>query len=366
MPADILVSVVMSVFNGEQFLAEAVDSILNQSFSDFEFILIDDGSADRSGAILDSYQQKDSRLRVYHQDNAGRVVSLNRGCSIARGKYIARMDQDDIAVRDRLMWQLDFMEKHPEVAVLGGAVEFIDASERTFFVSRYPVGDHEIKSVLGRYCPVWHPTVLMRRDVFISVDGYRAFGRDAEDYDLWLRIAERSQLANLKAVLLKYRIHGGQESWRNFKQQTLSALAAQTAAASRRNGNPDPLISVGQITASFLATLGVSEAAQQRALTATYLTWIRIMSLMGDRSAVLNLWMELLRSSRREYLDRRTVADGRLAVAGIYWKQRRFMRSLLAAGHAVITRPMILGRPLKLLWRWRRKALKAQDSLGTA
>jgi hypothetical protein len=166
--------------------------------------------------------------------------------------------------------------------------------------------------------------------------------------------------------LLKYRIHGGQESWRNFKQQTLSALAAQTAAASRRNGNPDPLISVGQITASFLATLGVSEAAQQRALTATYLTWIRIMSLMGDRSAVLNLWMELLRSSRREYLDRRTVADGRLAVAGIYWKQRRFMRSLLAAGHAVITRPMILGRPLKLLWRWRRKALKAQDSLGTA
>jgi GT2 family glycosyltransferase len=356
----------MSVFNGERFLAEAVDSVLNQSFLDFEFIVIDDGSTDGSGGILDSYQERDSRLRVYHQDNKGRVESLNWGCSIARGKYIARMDADDISIRDRLMWQVDFMEEHPEVGVLGGAVEFIDASERTFFISRYPVGDKEIQVALREYCAIWHPTVLMRREIFASTDGYRAFGLDAEDYDLWLRIAERSQIANLKPVLLKYRIHANQVSGSNSKQQRLSALAAQAAAASRRNGNPDPLIPGVQITPSFLVSLGVSEATQQRAVAATYEMWIRIMSLMGDRPAVLNLRIELLRSCRSEYLDRRVVADARIAVAEVHWRQRRFLRSFVAIGHAVITRPMILGRPLRLLWRRLKKAPNVQEDLDSA
>src|ERR1700735_3442488 len=99
------VSVVMRVFNGEQYLAEAVESILGQSFDDFEFIVINDGSTDHSAAILESYMNKDTRLRVYHQDNKGIVEALNLGCAIARGKYIARTDADDIAIGDRLMRQ---------------------------------------------------------------------------------------------------------------------------------------------------------------------------------------------------------------------------------------------------------------------
>ena len=112
-----IVSVVMSVYNGERFLREAVGSILDQSFRKFEFIVINDGSTDFTGAMLDSYQEQDLRMHVYHQENRGLVESLNRGCALAQGKYIARMDADDISVINRLMWQVEFMEKHPEVTV---------------------------------------------------------------------------------------------------------------------------------------------------------------------------------------------------------------------------------------------------------
>jgi hypothetical protein len=104
----------------------------------------------------------------------------------------------------------------------------------------------------------------------------------------------------------------------------------------------------------------VSEAAQQRAQTNGYLIFIRNMSLTGERSAVLNLWVEMIRASRLEYIERRVLADARLAVAELYWNQDRYLASLLAAGHAVIMRPMILGRPLKLLWRWLQRARKIQ------
>lgn len=349
----------MTVFNGERFLAEAFDSILGQSFRDFEFIVINDGSTDGSDSIVDSYRKKDSRLRVFHQGNRGLVESLNRGCSIAQGTYIARMDADDIAVRDRLLWQVDFMERNPQVAVLGGAVEFIDASGRALGISRYPTEDREIKSALGESCAMWHPTVFMRKDVFLAIGGYRASFPDAEDYDLWLRIAERSKLANLEAVVLKYRLHPSQVSQRKLEQQAFSHLAAQVSAGSRRNGNPDPFISVREITPAVLSALGVSEVARQRARIRGYRRRIYSMSLVGERSAVMNLSMELLRSCPLKYIERRAIADARLAVAEFHWSQNRYLHSLLAASHAAITRPMILGRPPRMLWRWLRKALIA-------
>src|SRR5262245_27130869 len=158
-----IVSVVMSVLNGEPFLREAVESILGQTFGDFEFIVIDDGSTDASADILDSYQRNDARVRVYHQENKGLVESLNRGCGLARGKYIARMDADDIATKERLMWQVEFVEKHPEVGVVGGAIEVINASGKSSVTHRYPLKNSDIYQALLRGdCPLVHPTVVMR------------------------------------------------------------------------------------------------------------------------------------------------------------------------------------------------------------
>jgi hypothetical protein len=341
------VSVVMSVHNGERFLREAVESIIGQSFRNFEFIIIDDGSTDDSGSILDRYEKNDQRVKVIHQKNEGLISSLNRGCILARGKYIARIDADDVAVPDRLLWQVDFMEKHPEVGVLGGAVELIDAVGTPLGICRNLLDDREIRSALPE-CPFWHTTVVMRRDVFIAVGGYRKLFVDAEDHDLWLRLAERVRLANMNSVLVRYRVHPNQVSVRRCKQQTLSFLAAQAAALARSKGMPEPFESVGEVTPVLLARLGVSESKQQTALGSIYLWRIRHMLMGNDSSAVvLHLLDELLHSPDLKYAERWVVADLFLLSATVHWRQGKLLRSIVNAGQAVITRPAVLGRPFK-------------------
>jgi glycosyltransferase involved in cell wall biosynthesis len=358
------VSVVMSVFNGRQFLREAMESILDQSFREFEFIVIDDGSTDGSGAVLDSYQRSDPRVRILHQENRGLIESLNRGCRLARCEYIARMDADDIAIRDRLRWQVDFMEKHPEVGVLGGAVEFINAVGKSTHVCFTPTEDSEIKSSLLRDCVIVHPTVLMRKDAFELAGGYRRVVVEAEDYDLWLRIADCFQLANLGTVVLKYRHHPFQISVRNRRQQALSSLAAQTAVMARRNGEPDPLDSVEEITPAVLVRLGVSEAVQQANLCRICLGRIGSMYDAGEYSSALNLTTEILRSPDWRHAEKWVIADLYLFAARLYWREGKLWRSIFATGYAIITRPITLGRPFKALLRWLRP-LFAQPRTGT-
>ena len=352
------VSVVMSAYNGECFLREAVESILDQSFRDFEFIVINDGSTDGSAAMLDSYQRNDPRVRVYHQENSGLVESLNRGCKLARGKYIARMDADDIALRNRLMYQVEFMEKHPEVGVVGGAIEVINASGKSLQPDRHPCEDHEINQALLRGdTPLVHPTVLMRKDALVSVGGYRKVVLDSEDYDLWLRIADHWKLANLDVPVLKYRRHLGQVSVRKFKQEALSNLAARAAAVSRRSGKPDLLDSVEDITPKVFAELGVSESLQVAAVARGYLICAGSMCDSAEYSFASGLLDEMLHFFDWRLVGKHIVSDFRLLRARIYWSQRRFGRSILTVSHAVLARPVILGRPLKPLMNRIRRSM---------
>ena len=345
---DPVVSVVMSVHNGERFLREAVESILGQSFRDFEFITIDDGSTDCTAAILSSYQRNDPRVRVYHQENRGLIESLNRGCGVARGKYIARMDADDVAVRDRLMRQVDFMETHREIAVLGGAVEVINAAGESLATYRNPAKDDEIKSeLLQGGCPLWHPAVLMRSHVFRSVGGYRRNVVDAEDLDLWLRIADHYQLGNLEAIVLRYRRHDAQVSVRKFKQQVFSNLAARIATSARRSGKPDPLDAVGKITPTVLAALGATDARQQAALAKGYLICIRSMYEAREYAIARTLVSEARRSAIWDHADNPVTADFYLIAARLYWQQRRLITSIVMLSQAMVTRPRVLARRLK-------------------
>jgi cellulose synthase/poly-beta-1,6-N-acetylglucosamine synthase-like glycosyltransferase len=345
-----VVSVVMSVLNGELFLSEAVESILAQSFTDFEFIIINDGSTDETATLLDRYQKSDFRVRVYHQQHNGLVESLNRGCAFAQGKYIARMDADDIALKDRLLSQVDFMEKHPDVVVLGGAVEFIDTEgEALGVVSTNPISDHQIRAALVSGCPFWHPTVLIRRDALHSVGGYRKKFIDAEDCDLWLRMADHAQLANLASVVLKYRCHPSQVSVRKCHQQALSTLAAHAVANARRRGESDPLEFATEITPDVLSAIGVSTHSQAAALAHRYLWGIRNMCETGQDSRAVELFSEMSRASVWKYAARRVISDLHLLAAGLYWRQGRIARSALAAAQAVLKRPVILARPVKRL-----------------
>lgn len=335
---------------------EAVESILNQSVADFEFIIIDDGSSDGTPAILAYYEKSDGRVRSFRQENRGLIESLNRGCALARGKYIARMDADDIAIRDRLARQVAFMENNPEVGVLGGAVNIIDAAGKSLSISANPTGDGQIRSILFSECPFWHPTVVMRKEAFVAVGGYRKNMVDAEDYDLWLRIADHFGLDNLKAVVLQYRLHPFQVTVRKCRQVALSSLAARAAAVVRRKGESDPFDIIAEITPVVLAGLGVDDDTQDAAVASRYLWGIRSMYNTRQYSAALNVLDEMLRSSDWQGAETRVLADVRLLAAQLYWHEGRLAKSILTAGHAIITRPIMLGRPFKQVLRSLRPA----------
>lgn len=344
-----VVSVVMVVCNVERFLAEAIESILGQTFSEFEFIIVDFGSTDRSKSIVSSYAGNDHRIKLHEILNCGLAEARNAGCFLAQGEYIAIMDADDISLPERLMWEVEFMEKHPEVGLLGGAREWIDATGRSLFINGDPTEDDAIRAALAVRCALSQPTVLIRSEAFAFVGGYRAAFAPAEDYDLWLRITEHFQCANLKQVVLKYRVHPHQVSMTKHRQQTLCVLAARASSSSRRTGKPDPMDSVEEVTPALLARLGVSAAMLQTALASDCREWIRNMCLASEYSVALQAAVEILQSPDLEHAERRPIADLWLATAWLHWRQKGFLNSLLALARAVITRPVVVGRPLKQL-----------------
>jgi len=201
------VSVILPVYNGEKTVERAINSILHQTYSNFEFIIINDGSTDRTLDILSSL--RDNRIRFLHQENRGLVVSLNRGVQEAVGKYIARMDADDVALPERFERQVDFMERNPSVGVLGTAAKVIysDGTER---IRKRPLDTSAIKKNIVKICPFCHSSVMIRKKVFGKVGLYDS-SKDGskkllvEDYDLWVRvIAAGYDLANLPDVLMTY------------------------------------------------------------------------------------------------------------------------------------------------------------------
>lgn len=202
------ISVIMPVYNGEKFLKEAIDSILNQTFKDFEFIIINDGSTDNSKSIISGFD--DQRIKYYeNESNLGIVETLNKAVELSNGIYIARQDQDDVSIPYRFEKQFEFMENNPEIAVSGSYISMFGSSQNVIW--NYPVLHEDILCNLLFSVVINHPTVMMRRSVILENDfRYAPLFNGAEDYDLWVRIAKRHKIANIPEVLLFYRIHPNQ------------------------------------------------------------------------------------------------------------------------------------------------------------
>jgi glycosyltransferase involved in cell wall biosynthesis len=198
------VSVLMPAYNAERYLEYAVRSILQQKFRDFELIIVDDGSTDRTPNILSDFAKKDLRVRVTkNESNLGIVQALNKGLAMCRGEYVARMDADDIATHDRLLKQIGIIEKDPEISVLGASVCYIDAKGQELNVVRECRTD---KSLLSAN-PLLHPTVVIRKKVLDKIGGrYEEKYRYAEDYFLWLKLSKQGKLHAIPDIVLKYRI----------------------------------------------------------------------------------------------------------------------------------------------------------------
>jgi glycosyltransferase involved in cell wall biosynthesis len=229
------ISVLMSVYNSARYLAEAVDSILNQSFGDFEFLILDDGSQDNSVTILQAYAAQDPRIRLTLRENRGITKSLNELIAQARGELVARMDADDIALPERFAQQVAFLQQHPEVICLGGALDWIDANSQHIGHCPMPQSDSELqRQMLGGVSLLHHPTAMLRRSALLQVGGYDETMQTSADLDLWLRLGELGELANLPNTVLQYRLHPGSITHAKQSRQAADALAACQRAWKRR------------------------------------------------------------------------------------------------------------------------------------
>lgn len=211
----------MAVYNCERYVKYAIESMLNQSFSDFEFIIINDASTDKTGQIIESF--KDSRIvYVRNKENIGQTGSLNNGIKMSRGFYIARMDADDISLPDRLLQQVEFLEKNKDIGVVGSWHQEINVNNKVIRRLRFPTFPN-IKArlillrLVGMPC-LSHPTVMIRSKVLNDIGLYNEKYRISQDYDLWLRVSRKYSIENISKILLSYRVHKASLCRRDLKK----------------------------------------------------------------------------------------------------------------------------------------------------
>lgn len=241
------ISVAMSVYNGERFLAAAIESVLAQTFADFEFLILDDGSRDASRAIAAHYAARDPRIRLIARENRGLIASLNHLLGLARAPLVARMDADDVCLPERFARQAAFLAARPDVGVLGTWTEDIDENDATYPLDTpdHPIDHGQFVAAVDAGAPLLcHPAVMYRRDLVLAQGGYHPAFRHCEDLDLWLRLASVTQIANLPERLLRYRHYSQQVSSRHATEQQVNAAICRIAYAERKAGRADPTASL--------------------------------------------------------------------------------------------------------------------------
>jgi GT2 family glycosyltransferase len=231
----------MPVHNAEAVVADAIESILKQTLSDFEFIVIDDGSTDDSGSILRRHAGQDNRIKLYSQPRSGLIASLNKHCRLARARYIARMDADDISLPTRLEEQFGFLETHPEIGVLGTWIRDVDRQRKPIIEWPVPADPAVVRWFLFFGNCIAHPSVMMRKDLLERLDYYRPEAVYVEDYDLWIRAAEVTDIANIPEVLVEYRVSEESVSAQNFSVQEKHARRLRTELIGRFVSGSDPM-----------------------------------------------------------------------------------------------------------------------------
>jgi len=212
------ISVVMPIYNAERYVAQAIESILSQTFRDFEFIIVDDGSGDASLEIARHYADHDDRIQIVSRSNTGILGALQDGVELSKGKFIARMDADDVSRAVRFQKQLDFLKTNPECVVVGSNVLMIDPEGSPICIDSVPGQHNEIITLMMKgKVVIKHPTAMIRGEDLRAVGGYHEY--PAEDYDLWWRLSQRGKLAILSDVLLEKREHFGSFTLRNRRSQ---------------------------------------------------------------------------------------------------------------------------------------------------
>ena len=237
-----LISVIMPAYNAEKYIGEAIESILNQTLKDFELIIINDASTDSTGNIIKSYAEKDSRIVVLvNENNLNIAGSLNRGISVAKGTFIARMDADDIALPERLEMQAKVMSENPQVAVVGNDIQLINESGVVIGYRHYPTDSKSLKRVIFRYSPFAHPTVLIRAACIKEVGDYDKTKSPSEDVDMWFRLGMKYDFKSIPKGLLKYRVFLNSTSNKSLRRVELLTFKMRLNAVAKLGYSVGPV-----------------------------------------------------------------------------------------------------------------------------
>lgn len=232
------VSVVMAVYNGMPYLPQAIDSILGQTLTDFEFIIINDCSTDQTPQVLASYQ--DARLRVVNlEKNGGQTAALNLGLRLASAPYIARQDADDVSKPERLAQQIEFLNANPAYLLIGTAGDLIDDVGNITGQVIHPTSYEAVLATFQNDNCLFHGSVMFRREVLETIGYYREGFRNSQDFDYWLRIAEVGKMLNLPEPLYQYRLHEGQMTFTSYYRMKAEWQLALKLAEVRKNGQAD-------------------------------------------------------------------------------------------------------------------------------
>lgn len=243
------ISVIMPVWNSQQYLTEAVESVLAQTFKDFELIALDDGSTDTSLEILQKFENQDSRIRVISGEHQGYSPLLNKGLSLAQGEYIARMDSDDVCLPNRFEEQVHFLNKNPDYVAVGSQAIRIDPEGDAIAQMEFPTDHNTIdQSQIAGRGKIMHPASMIRTEALLKINGYRPEFEPGEDFDLFIRLAEVGKLANLSQPLLKYRTHLKNVTvTRKEKHCEVKQEALRQAYQRRGLNEPIPTISINDV-----------------------------------------------------------------------------------------------------------------------
>lgn len=247
------VSVILSAYNGKQYLPKAINSILSQTYRDFEFLIVNDGSTDETGKIMEEFAKQDARIRVItNEKNLGLTKSLNIALRQAQGVYVARMDADDVALSERLEKQVSFLDVHPEIGMVGTAFEWIDENGKIIGQKEVVTEPEELRSLLIQTNPFLHGSIMIRKEILDRAGWYDERYKKAQDYDLWLRLSQTCKFANLPDVLMQKRMTRNMISYKSEREQIRYALRARWNALKRGDY---PIWCMIYLLKPFLATI---------------------------------------------------------------------------------------------------------------
>jgi glycosyltransferase involved in cell wall biosynthesis len=346
------VSVVLPVRNGIRFLPEALESILEQTFGDFELIVMDDGSTDGTMELLDGYRKRDSRIHVYRREHRGLVASLNEGRALASGRYVAIMHADDVAFAERLERQVRHLDANPPLALLGTGHTQIDSEGLRRGKTSYPASPEEVAQRLASKNCIAHPTVMFRRAMLDRVGSYRAPFFPCEDYDLWLRASEVYPLANLPEPLLAYRVHESSVSRTHLRQGVIALFAAQTAASLRRKGADDNFIAnQTELSLQVLERVGLDRRVVEAGIfSVSFAAALDALNRGSDAQALL-LARGALESAEAAHLSREARAPVHRVAALASWHLGAPLKASRWALAGILAHPATLSRRIRGLTR---------------